>query len=105
MTLGQLIEQLEKRNPKTRVKHGFGAGHTDRGQYVDAAFDPVAETTIGEMLRHARALLGTTQAGYKGGEYVMGEWVTVKIGRWGRCGEEITAHHFLYWDSDGGQVQ
>lgn len=99
MTLGELIEELAKRNPLTVVKHGFGKGHTDRGSYYDASFDPVEETTIGEMRRHARALLGTTQMGYKGGTFVMHDSVTACIGEWGDIGEQIGRHHFLYWDT------
>lgn len=98
MNLATLISELEKRNPDARVKHGFGSGHCDRGYYADAAFEPVDETTFGEMLRHAKELLGSTQYGYKGGMYVMDEYVTVRIGHYGECGEQIGRHHFLYWD-------
>jgi hypothetical protein len=99
MNLVDLITELARRDPRTVVKDGFGSGHSDRGDYSNAAFKPVAETTYGEMLRNAKALLGTHQTGWKGGEYMMGGWADVHIGEWGACGEEITRHHFLYWDA------
>jgi hypothetical protein len=99
MTLDQLIEELSKRDGSTVVRHGFGRGHSDRGNYSNAAFDPVEETTIGEMLKNALALLGTMQHGYKGGEYLMAGYVDVCIGEWGECGDKIGRHHFLYWDT------
>ena len=99
MTLNEVIEQLRKRDPTTVVRHGFGSGHSDRGYYCDAAFDPVEETTFGEMLKHAEALLDTEQEGYKGGVYIMGGHVTAHIGEWGSSGEEITRTHFRYWDT------
>ena len=95
--LGQVIEWLKSQPPDRTVTHGFGSGHSDRGDYQNAAFDPIGETTIGEMLTHAEALLGSTQTGWKGGEYVMHEWVSAHIGEYGDCGEPITGMHFLWW--------
>ena len=98
MTLYEVIEELRKRDPSTVVKNGFGSGHSDRGNYRDAAFDPLEETTIGEMLKNAINLLDTTQEGYKGGEFVMSGDVEALIGNYGCCGEIIGKYHFLYWD-------
>jgi curli biogenesis system outer membrane secretion channel CsgG len=98
MTLYEVIEELRKRDPRTVVKNGFGSGHSDRGNYCNAAFDPLEETTIGEMLKNAINLLDTTQSGYKGGEYMMHGHVTVLIGEYGSRGEGIGTYHFLYWD-------
>lgn len=98
MMLGQLIEELEARDPNARVKRGFGHGFSDRGNYSDACFAPIDETTFGEMLSHAKALLGSKQDGYKGGEFEMHEYVDTNIGVWGECGEPITSYHFLFWD-------
>lgn len=99
MTLNQLIEELSKRDPSTVVRNGFGHGHSDRGDYSNAAFKPVEETTIGDMLTNAMELRGTKQHGYKGGEYLMTGYVDVCIGEWGECGDKIGRHHFLYWDT------
>lgn len=98
MTLDELILELSSRNPGQPVKNGFGSGHSDRGDYSNAAFSPVVETTFGEMLKHAMELKNTSQQGYKGGSYLMAGYVEVLIGNWGDCGEHISKHHFLYWD-------
>jgi hypothetical protein len=99
MTLHDLIVELSKRNPDTIVKHGFGDGHSDRGDYSNAAFTPIKETSIGQMLHHAMLLLNTEQDGWNGGRYSMYGYVEANIGEWGKCGEPITTHHFLYWDT------
>lgn len=99
MTLDQLIEQLSKRDLSTVVRNGFGPGHSDRGDYSNAAFEPVEETTLGDMLTNAMALRGTKQHGYKGGEFLMAGYVEALIGEWGECGDVIGRHHFLYWDT------
>jgi hypothetical protein len=66
MILDELIEELKKREPSTVVNHGFGRGHSDRGNCCDACFEPVEETTLGEMLRNAIEIKGTLQSGYSG---------------------------------------
>lgn len=98
MVLKDLIANLETRDPNIVVKNGFGEGFSDRGDYSNACFMPIEETTYGEMLTHAKALLGTTQTGYKGGEFRMHEYVETHIGEYGSCGEQITSFSFLYWD-------
>lgn len=98
MDLGELIAWLEKQPADAKVMDGFGSPHSDRGSYEDLAFRPVGRTTIGEMLAHARSAMGKTFTGYKGGDYVMNEYTTVKIGNWGSCGEEITQYSLKYWD-------
>lgn len=97
MTLGELIEWLEKQNLNLIVKDGFGSPHSDRGDYSELGFTPVAEAEIGDMLAHAQSALGATFTGWKGGEFKMGEHTPVYIGKFGECGEEITTTHFKYW--------
>ena len=99
MNLATLIALLMTRDPCKTVKNGFGSGHSDRGDYSNASFDPVESTTFGEMLMHAMDLRGTTQQGYKGGEFVMYDHVEVHIGEWGTCGEPITFAHLHMWDA------
>ena len=96
-SLGQLIAWLKTQPQDRVVKHGFGEGHSDRGDYHDVAFHPVPETTIGEMLRHAADVLGSTQTGWKGGEFIMNEHVSAHIGEYGRCGEPITTFNYRAW--------
>lgn len=99
MILEDLILELKKRDPKKAIKHGFGEGMSSRSSYDEAAFEPVEHTTFGEMLAHAEKLLGTTQTGYKGGEYVMHAYVDTHIAEYGSCGDPITSYCFKYWDA------
>lgn len=89
MTLGELIEFLEKRDPNKVVKLGFYHPHSYRGYYDQVAFIPVSDTTIGEMLKEARSALGTTYTGWKGGEFTMGAYTDCWIAEWGCCGDAI----------------
>lgn len=95
--LGQLISWLKQQDPNQKVKNGFGYPHTDRGYYENLAFDPVEETTFGEMLDHAQSALGETFEGWKGGDFEMDEYSSVLIGEYGKCGEHITSTHLKYW--------
>jgi len=101
MTLGKLIEWLEKQDQELVVKDGFSTPHSDRGSYDELAFTPEKEARIGDMLEHAKSALGATFTGWKGGEYTMQEYTSVYIGDYGECGEEITSVHFRYWLATG----
>lgn len=87
--LKDIIEELEKWDRDLMVRPGFGAPHSDRGDYSELAFDPTEQATVGEMLDHARSALGRTFEGWKGGEYIMNEWTPCHIGAYGTCGESI----------------
>jgi hypothetical protein len=102
LTLGELIAKLKTYPADMVVFDGFGEGHCDRGYYSNAAFDPVGETTMGEMLAHAKALLNTTQTGWKGGDYLMHEHVDTHIGYVNQCGDPITMYNFKYWEQQSG---
>jgi hypothetical protein len=97
MTLGNLIDWLEKQDQELIVRDGFGSPHSDRGSYDELAFTPETEAKISDMLAHARAADGETFTGYKGGNYKMNRSTSVYIGHFGECGEEITHIHFKYW--------
>lgn len=97
VTLGMLIEWLEKQDQDLIVKDGFGSPHSDRGSYEELAFKPLPEARIGDMLAHAKSALGQTFDGYKGGDFTMHENTSCNIGEWGDCGDEIGAIHFKYW--------
>ena len=96
--LGQLIEWLEKQDPNITVKNGFGFPHCDCGNSENLAFEPMPETTFGNMLHYARASRNKTFPGYKTGEYTMHDDVDVCIGHDNEWGENITDTHFLYWE-------
>lgn len=89
MTLGQLIEKLEKAPQDRVVRFGFGAPMSYRGYYEDVAFEPAENVTVASMLAHARSALGATFTGYKGGEYTMQEYTQTWRAEYGCTGETI----------------
>ena len=89
MTLGELIEFLEKRDPSKVVSFGFWSPHSYRGYYEQLAFEPITDTTVGEMLKAARMALGSTFSGWKGGEYTMHDCTECWIANAGNCGEPL----------------
>jgi len=97
MTLGALIEWLEGQDQDMIVRDGFSSAHSDRGDYSELAFTPKEETTIKDMLAHARGALGATFQGWKGGDFTMEEYTSVYLGNYGESGEEITSFAFKYW--------
>lgn len=97
MYLAELIAWLEQQDKEAVVKDGFGSPHTDRGDYHDLAFDPAETTTFGEMLEKARISVGATFMGWKGGDFTMSGYSTVKIGEFGVTGEHITSAHLKLW--------
>ena len=97
VSLGKLIEWLEKQDPTLIVKDGFGRPHCDRGDYSELSFDPKPEALIGDMLAHAKSALEAPFTGWKGGEFTMHAYTPVMIGEDGECGDEIGPIHFKYW--------
>src|SRR4030043_467713 len=89
MTLGELIQFLEARDPERAVPVGFAEPDSYRGYYDELAFAPAKNVTVGSMLACARDALGRTFQGYKGGDYEMGEYTEVWLAEWGHTGEGI----------------
>lgn len=89
MILKELIEFLEARDPDIEVPLGFHNPHSYRASYNELAFEPLPNTTVGEMLSSAVEALGSTYEGYKGGDFLMGEYTEVNLAEWGDVGEEI----------------
>ena len=83
MRLNELIKRLEAADPTHTVRWGFGEPASYRGYYEDVAFVPAEDTTVGEMLQHARGALGQTFEGYKGGEYLCNDYTDCWISHWG----------------------
>lgn len=100
MNLGELIDQLKQYNPGTKVRLGFGSPHSYRGYYEDLAFEPVENTTIGEMLTWAESALDETYQGYKGGTYFMNDWTRVWLAAYGCSGEGIGPILLQYMAND-----
>ncbi len=92
ISLGQLIDTLE-RAPQDRIAvDGFGKPGSWRGVYAFLRFDPKRNATAAEMLRYAREAVGATFEGYKGGEYTMTRDTPCFIDGYGDC------------DSDGAAI-
>jgi len=72
VTLHELIEKLELLDPKMKISPAWGKSHSWRGSYEQVAFEPLPESTAGEMLSFAKAAVGSTLYGWKGGEYRCG---------------------------------
>lgn len=89
-TIGELISYLEKLDPKHVVENGFGAPDSYRGYYDDVAFAPEENTTVGEMLKHAKAAIGPTFTGYKGGEYVYDKNTDAWLAQYGLTGKRLS---------------
>lgn len=89
MTLGELIDRLEKEDPSTVVPMGFTNPHSYRGYYYDLAFEPAENVTVGEMLEAARGAVGTVFEGWKGGLFKMGRGTDVWLSKEGWTGEGI----------------
>lgn len=83
MTLKEYIKRLEAADPKQEVALGLGNPHSWRGSYDELAFEPVGNTTVGEMLAEARKALGATYTGYKGGDYTMNADTTINVDNYG----------------------
>lgn len=83
MTLGELIEYLEKCDPDLVVPLGFARPHSYRGYYEQLAFSPARNVTVCSMLGHAKNALDATFTGYKGGEYTMRDYTDCWIAEYG----------------------
>ena len=104
MVLYEIIEFLEKYNPAKTVKLGFHNPHSYRGSYDELAFEPVKNTTVGEMLNCAKSSLNETFTGWKGGEYTMDNYTMCWIASEGHSdGERIglAMLHLMMDDVDG----
>lgn len=106
MRLGELIEALEAvENKEATVEYGFARPHSSRGDYSELAFDPATGVTLQSMLDHARAALGSTFEGWKGGDFTMHDFTPCYIeahGNWDENG--ISAHLFNYWMIETGNA-
>ncbi len=71
LTLGGIIERLEKEDQDRVLPFGFDEPHSYRGHYEQLAFEPAWNIRIGDMLAAARSALGATFPGWKGGDYTM----------------------------------
>lgn len=91
MTLGQIIEALEKMPGDAEVANIHGV-HSYRGYYDDLAFEQGEGTRPAtDLLADCKSAMGKAFEGYKGGRYVMGELTPVWISDYGCCGVKLIA--------------
>lgn len=96
VTLGNLIAELEKVPPEAPVTFDIGLSptnpHSYRGYYSDLAFEGTGDVvTAGDLLAAAKAALGATFEGYKGGDFVMSEKTPLWAASYGNCGRAIVS--------------
>jgi hypothetical protein len=103
MTLGQLIEVLEKLPQDYVFKHGFYWPHSYRGYYEQMAFAPKENTSVKDMLDAARSAVGATFEGYKGGDYIMTKSTKCWLAQYGRSG--FGANETLGASGEGGEIE
>ena len=96
MELQHLIDFLKNRDPETRVAFGFGEADSYRGDYRQMAFEPRANTTVGDMLTCAQNADGAIFQGYKGGYYTMDLTCDVYIAEYGKSGQLISEVMLMY---------
>lgn len=100
MKLGTLIDLLEKYPESRKVQHGFSNPHSWRGSYDELAFEPVDNTTVGDMLYAAKSAVGEVYCGWKGGEYLMSKDTTVNIDYKGSWSDGARDYLLYEWMSE-----
>lgn len=96
MTLGKLIAALEAMPGNAEVAN-LRRAHSYRGYYDDLAFERDAGTRPAvDLLTECRAAMGRLFCGYKGGDFLMGEWTPVWIAEYGCSGLKL-----MSLDADG----
>ena len=108
MTLGDVIERLERLSPDLRCSPAFGEPGSWRGDYCCIAFAPRKEATVREMLSCAKAADGATFTGYKGGDFRMSRKTECYVADYGDYnGEEedaLSTDNFP-WLADGKEAE
>ena len=105
LTLGGLIEALEKTPPNMKVLTDtgllLGNEHSYRGYYSDLAFeafepgDPTGFKTASELLAICKGALGSQYGGYKGDLFKMEADTPLWVSKYGHCsGIAIIAKHY-----------
>lgn len=90
LTIEQAIKVLEKYDPATKVKYGWGVGsaHSYRGYYSDLGLEPKYNVTVNEMLQELKHSRGLTFTGWKGGEFDMYDGTLIWFAKEGHSNEE-----------------
>lgn len=98
LTLGQIIDALEKAPPFARVMFDFcDLAPTDvrswRGDYSELALGwaDLSELTAHVLLPRLKDSVGESFEGYKGGTYLMTRDTPVVVDNWGACSNTTIA--------------
>lgn len=99
MTLQELIGKLGALDQSTVLSPAFKGGHSWRGSYEQLAFMPVESATVGEMLADAKAMIGKTIHGWKGGEFLVSLHTNCNVAAPGDYGGD-TDDMGIWWASN-----
>lgn len=102
VTLGRLIEWLREQ-PNKRLARGFTSAHSDRGNYVNLAFEP-GEASTYDMTEVAQRAVDRVFTGDKGGNFRMTLETQVFLGFYGTCGAPITEDTLDEWENEGNEA-
>lgn len=103
MKLGRLIRELDAMPHDALCEFdtgGYpGSANTYRGYYQDLALSRYEyPVTVAQVLETLNNVNGNMLEGYKGGEYVMHDDVTVYVAEWGSCSGVVTSRVQLLID-------
>lgn len=91
LTLGELLELLEKQDESRELIFGFKEPHSYRGYYECIAFEPtVGFMHVKTIKRMIEKVIGETFTGYKGGDFHMTCSTPVFLSFYGDCGIPLT---------------
>jgi hypothetical protein len=95
ITIGDMLNFLESKDPDEILIHGFKNPHSYRGMY-DCASVEVAdhEVKVSSMIETCRELLSETFFGWKGGEYEYNEDTSLFFAERGRTESFVGYHEY-----------
>jgi hypothetical protein len=90
MMLSELITILKAVHPARVVPLGWDCAFSYRGDYAQLGVRRAENVSIGDMLEVLEDALNQTMQGYKGGDFIMHEYVDVYLVEdHSCCGEQI----------------
>jgi len=99
MTLQHYIDLLEKavtENPDNpTLPIGLGNPHSWRGAYEELSFEPKPQTNLKDMLEEAKACIGKTFSGHKGGQFTMKAETPIHLDYAGKWSDEAQTWELL----------
>jgi hypothetical protein len=99
MSIKDLLERLKQLPSETTFKHGFsGSGYSYRGDYYQVSFTRDTNVEVETMIDSLEGIIGQILPGYKGGEFVMHDYVDVYIvDEYDNCGTLVDDYIFNLW--------